>query len=114
MSFTFRSSVQPHVLGQIVDFHCTPQRTSGNRGTNNLLAQCPGYNRECLAKVTSKQNSNSPKRLGCFTKKISQEMINRCHSMLVLHRNFIPDNYFCLLQDLMHEGISLDPCYRCV
>src|SRR6266704_1558131 len=73
---------------------------------------CSRHNRESLMKVTSKQDSDSSKRFVCFIEQISQEAINRSHSMFMLHWHFIPDDDFCLPQDIIHERISLYPSYR--
>ena len=111
MSDTVITLVQTDIPGQEMHLNIIPKITSTQRSCNNLLAHSFRHHRQCLTKVSSKENCNSSK-CHFISQQITQGSINRMDSMLVLHGYLIPDNDLGLPQDFMHMTIFLYPCYR--
>src|SRR5882757_7720676 len=95
------SSVKSHILVQVVNCSSLPESASPDGCSYYLLSATPLNNWQSLPKVTSKQHCYSTKCLVVLMQEITYSVIHCIRSILVLHRNFIPDTKGCLFKKLV-------------
>jgi hypothetical protein len=103
---TVRSGVKTHVLSEVEDGGGLPEMRAGDGSTDDLLSGSLGNNREDLAKVTTKDNSDASKRT-VRLQEVLEGAIKSLNGMTMLHGSFIPDDDGSLLQETMMVRVGL-------